>query len=124
MKFLAKWIPGLFVGTFTSAIAAFVHADRIRINGQPIYYGLILAPALLLVTQRWVMSNYRNRISGIAFAVAWLLVTLRLAFPNSDGDYALGDTWFSTVYLGVSALLLSMSSVLSPKAKLQTADQI
>jgi hypothetical protein len=115
---LRSWLPGFLVGLLASTIAAFVHANRVRVLDQLIYYGLVLAPLFLLATQRWVMQNYRNRISGIAFFIAWLIVTVRLAIPNSSGDFALGDNWFSTVYLGVGALVLSMSMVISPKAKL------
>ena len=115
---LRSWLPGFLVGLLASTIAAFVHANRVRVLDQPIYYGLVLAPLFLLATQRWVMQNYRNRVSGIAFFIAWLIVTVRLAIPNSSGDFALGDNWFSTVYLGVGALVLSMSMVISPKAKL------
>lgn len=90
---------------------------------QPIYFGLVLAPLFLLATQRWIMQNYRNRISGIAFFIAWLAVSVRLAIPNSSGDLALADNWFSTVYLGVGTLVLSMSMVISPKVKFRGVSQ-
>ena len=116
---LRSWLPGFLVGLLVSAIAGFVHADRIKIADQPIYFGLVLAPLLLLATQRWIMQNYRNRVSGIAFFVAWLFVSVRLAIPNSGGDLAMAASWFSTVYLGITALVLSMSMVISPKVKLK-----
>ena len=117
MKKLLNWVPGFILGVLASVIASFAHADRIRINGQPIYFGLVLAPLFLLVTQRWIMGVFVNRISGIAFALAWVAVTIRMAVPNTDGDIALGATWYSTAYLGATALVLSMSSVISPRAK-------
>ena len=82
-------------------------------------YGLILAPAILLVVQRWTMGYFRNRTSGIAFALAWLLVTIRLAIPNADGDLALGALWYSTAYLGISAVLLTTSAMISPRQKIR-----
>lgn len=117
MSKILKWVPGFILGILVSAIASFAHADRIRIGDRPIYFGLVLAPLFLLVTQRWIMQYSANRISGISFALAWVLVTILMAVPNSDGDLALGATWYSTVYLGTAALLLSMSSVISPRAK-------
>lgn len=117
MRAIAKWIPGLLVGTLATAIASFVHADRIRIDGQAIHHGLLLAPALLLSTQRWLMNSYRSRSTGIAFFIAWLVVSVRLAIPNSDGDLAFGDIWYSSVYLGTTALVLSTSAFLSPRRK-------
>lgn len=119
----SKWsmLSGFLIGLGASAIASFAHADRTRVGDQMIYFGLALAPAFLLATQRWVMGYYQNRISGIMFGLAWLVVTIRLAVPNSDGDLGLGATWYSTVYLGVTALLLSMSSVLKPRTKLTAA---
>jgi hypothetical protein len=122
MKFLKLWFPGFIVGFGAATVAAFVQADRIRVSGQLIYFGLILAPLFLLVTQRWLMSHYQNRISGIAFATAWLLVSIRLAIPNAGGDLALSATWYSTAYLGASAVLLSMSMVIRPKPKLYLVD--
>lgn len=118
-----SWLPGFIVGVLASTIAAFIHANRIKVMDQPIYFGLVLAPLFLLATQRWIMQNYRNRISGIAFFIAWLAVSVRLAIPNSSGDLALADNWFSTVYLGVGALVLSMSMVISPKVKFRGVSQ-
>lgn len=118
-----SWLPGFIVGVLASTIAAFIHANRIKAMDQPIYFGLVLAPLFLLATQRWIMQNYRNRISGIAFFIAWLAVSVRLAIPNSSGDLALADNWFSTVYLGVGALVLSMSMVISPKVKFRGVSQ-
>lgn len=117
MRKIRNWLPAFIVGLLVSSLAAFVHADRIKIADQPIYFGLVLAPLFLLATQRWLMQAYRNRISGIAFFIAWLLVSVRLSIPNSGGDLALASSWFSTAYLGVTALVLSMSMVLSPKVK-------
>ena len=116
-------LSGFLIGVGASAIATFAHADRTRVGNQMIYFGLALAPAFLLATQRWVMSYYRNRVSGIMFALAWLVVTIRLAVPNSDGDLGLGATWYSTAYLGITALLLSMSSVIKPRTKLSVATE-
>lgn len=118
-----SWLPGFIVGVLASTIAAFIHANRIKVMDQPIYFGLVFAPLFLLATQRWIMQNYRNRISGIAFFIAWLAVSVRLAIPNSSGDLALADNWFSTVYLGVGALVLSMSMVISPKVKFRGVSQ-
>lgn len=116
-------LSGFIIGVGASAIASFAHADRTRVGDQMIYFGLALAPAFLLATQRWVMGYYGNRVSGITFALAWLVVTIRLAVPNSDGDLGLGATWYSTAYLGITALLLSMSSVLKPRPKLVAASE-
>ncbi len=117
MKRLKAWLPSFIVGVGATAIASFVQADRVRINGQLIYFGILLAPLFLLATQRWLMNVYQNRVSGIIFLISWILVTIRLAIPNTDGDLALGATWYSTVYLGTAALVLSMSLVIRPKAK-------
>ena len=115
-----KWVPGFVAGLAVSSVAAFAHADRTTLAGYKIHYGLVLAPLLLLVTQRWVMDHYKNRISGIAFGIAWLLVTIRLSVPNSEGDVAIAANWYSTYYLGISALLLSMSAVVAPRSQRET----
>lgn len=116
MRRIFSWLPGFVVGVVISSIAAFAHADRIKVGDYKVHYGLVLAPALLLVSQRWVMSHYKNRVSGIAFGFAWLITTIRLAVPNSDGDLAFGANWYSTYYLGICALTLSMSAVIAPRS--------
>lgn len=116
MKLISKLAPGFIAGLLTTLVTTFIHADRIKIAGQPIYFGIVFAAVLLVTIQRLVMSRYQNRVSGIAFAVAWLVVTIRMAIPTTDGDLALGANWFTTVYLGISALILSMSSVIRPRA--------
>ncbi|MEY4311690.1 MAG: hypothetical protein RLZZ571_460 [Actinomycetota bacterium] len=68
------------------------------------------------------MSFFNNRSAGIAFALAWVLVTIRLAIPNSDGDLALGALWYSTAYLGISAMLLSTSAMISPRQKIRAVE--
>ena len=117
MKFLTKWIPGFILGLVAGSITSFAHADRIRLFDQKIYFGLVLAPAFLLVTQRGLMNYSKNRISGIAFALGWLVITIQMASQNADGDLALGGNWFTASYLGLAALVLSMSSVIGPRTK-------
>lgn len=122
MKFLKNWLPGFLIGVFVSLITSFVQADRIRVNQIMVHYGVILAPAILIVVQRATMSFFNNRSAGIAFALAWVLVTIRLAIPNSDGDLALGALWYSTAYLGISAMLLSTSAMISPRQKIRAVE--
>lgn len=122
MKKLASWLPGFSIGIVITFITSFVQADRIRINGMMINFGLVLATATLLVVQRWTMSYFQNRVSGIAFALAWLFVTIRLAIPNSDGDLALGAAWYSVAYLGISAMLLSTSALISPRQNIRAVE--
>jgi hypothetical protein len=121
LKFLTKWIPGFVLGLVAGSITAFAHADRIKLFDQPVYFGLVLAPVFLLVTQRGIMSYSKNRISGIAFAFGWLLITLKMGSQNADGDIALGGNWFTSAYVGLAALVLSMSSVISPRSKRLTS---
>ena len=122
MKKLASWLPGFSIGIVVTFITSFVQADRIRLNGVMVNFGLVLATATLLVVQRWTMSYFQNRVSGIAFALAWLFVTIRLAIPNSDGDLALGAAWYSVAYLGISAMLLSTSAMISPRQKIRAVE--
>ena len=122
MKKFASWLPGFAIGIVITFITSFVQADRIRLNGVMINFGLVLATATLLVVQRWTMSYFQNRVSGIAFAIAWLFVTIRLAIPNSDGDLALGAAWYSVAYLGISAMLLSTSAMISPRQKTRAVE--
>lgn len=112
-----KVILVMFIGAATTMIASFAHADRVRLQDKPIYFGLLLAPLLLVVVQRWMMSIMKNRWTGFAFLLAWILISVIFAVPNGDGDIVLSNKWFTSVYLGISALLLSMSAVITPRRR-------
>ena len=92
----------ILVGTGATLIASFVHADRIRVQNKPIYFGLLLAPLLLVVVQRWIMAVMKNRWSGFVFLISWILVSVLFAVPNKDGDIVLANNWYTSVYLGIS----------------------
>lgn len=115
---LKNWLPGLLAGALISSATAFIQADRIGLNGVMVHYGLVLAPAIVLIVQRYLMSYYQSRIAGMAYAFGWGLVTIRFAIPNSEGDLALAGVWSSMVYIGTCVLLLSSSAMISPRTKM------
>lgn len=100
------------VGAFVSAIAGFAHADRVLFAGIRIPYGLLLALSLCILAILWLNRQFQTRLAGTAFAVIWVLVTLRMGIESSSGDLVFTVTWYSSAYLIAGAILLSMTAVL------------
>lgn len=102
------------VGVFVSLIAGFAHADRILILGIRIPYGLVLSLSICFLTILWLNRQFQTRLAGTVFLVAWVLVTLRMAIESETGDLIFTVTWYSTAYIIVGAVLLSIAAVLPP----------
>ena len=99
-------------GLFVSAVAGFAHADRIVISGVRIPYGLVLALSICVLTILWLNRQFQTRLAGTVFLVIWVLVTLRMAIESANKDLVLTVTWYSTSYIIVGAILLSMAAVI------------
>lgn len=100
------------VGVFVSLVAGFAHADRIVILGIRIPYGLLLSLSICLLTILWLNRQFQTRLAGTVFVVSWVLVTLRMAIESGNGDLIFTVTWYSTAYIIVGAVLLSIAAVL------------
>jgi hypothetical protein len=99
-------------GLFVSAVAGFAHSDRIVISGVRIPYGLVLALSICVLTILWLNRQFQTRLAGTVFLVIWVLVTLRMAIESANKDLVLTVTWYSTSYIIVGAILLSMAAVI------------
>jgi hypothetical protein len=107
------------VGVIVSIIAGFAHADRIVILGIGIPYGLVLSLSICLLTILWLNRQFQTRLAGTVFTVSWVLITLRMAIESENGDLIFTVTWYSTSYIIVGAILLSMAAVI-PAMRLPT----
>jgi Ca2+/Na+ antiporter len=112
---MSKFPPFIFgfgAGVIISALAGFVHADRIQVNGTAIQYGLILALAIVVMSLVWLNRQFQTRFAGLGFLLAWVLVTLRLAVETSGGDLVFMVAWYSTTYIIVGAILLATAATM------------
>jgi len=101
-------------GVFVSMVAGFAHADRVRVTGVQIPYGLFLALSVCFLVILWLNRQFQTRLAGTVFLVIWVLVTVRMAMESANGDLIFTVTWYSTSYIIAGAILLSMTAVLPP----------
>ena len=66
-------------GVFVSMVAGFAHADRVRVAGVQIPYGLFLALSVCFLVILWLNRQFQTRLAGTVFLVIWVLVTVRMA---------------------------------------------
>jgi hypothetical protein len=95
-------------------VAGFAHADRVRVAGVQIPYGLFLALSVCFLVILWLNRQFQTRLAGTVFLVIWVLVTVRMAMESANGDLIFTVTWYSTSYIIAGAILLSMTAVLPP----------
>ena len=101
-------------GLLVSMVAGFAHADRVRVAGVQIPYGLFLALSVCFLVILWLNRQFQTRLAGTVFLVIWVLVTVRMAMESANGDLIFTVTWYSTSYIIAGAILLSMTAVLPP----------
>ena len=110
---------GALAGLAAAIVAGFVHADRIKLSGTVVPYGLVLALAIVILSLIWVNRRCQTRFAGIGFVLAWVLVTLRLAIETDGGDLVFMVAWYSTTYIIAGAISVAMAAtlpVLKPKS--------
>jgi hypothetical protein len=110
-RFVAVFL-GMITGLAAAIVAAFVHADRVKVFGTMIPYGLVMALALVLLSLIWVNRICQTRFAGIGFVLSWVLVTLRLAIETAGGDLVFMVAWYSTAYILAGAISLAMAATL------------
>lgn len=101
-------VVGLGAGAVMAMGSAFVHADRIKVGGFNLPYGVVLAIATILVVQLWLTRNFQSRTCAAGYALGWVGITVVLALIPTAQDLILpnqGRTW---AYLGLGAVAVSM----------------
>lgn len=105
---LWNFIFGVVIGAVISAITAFSHSDRIVVSGTIIRYGFFLAMLLIVLTQLWSGRYTGSRMTTLGYALAWIAVTVWFGMGTNDNDMSLPDGGWSTAYVAVGALVVTM----------------
>ena len=103
---------GLGSGLLVAACGAFVQADRIRLAGVLVPYGLALAVATALIWQLWLGGRTGQRLATVAFAVAWVVTTLGIGTGRVGQGVVLAAEVRVTWYLGLGALAVALGASL------------
>ena len=114
MRKLGWFVVGVLIGFGVGIAAGFVRADRIRIAGVMVHFGIALAIAAVLVIQLWLTRRFQSRWIGVGYAVGWISATIKLGAANGTGDLVLPGSALSTVYVLLGAIGLSMFAALPP----------
>lgn len=114
MRKLGWFVVGIAIGFAIGIAAGFVRADRVRVSGTMIHYGIALALAGVLVIQLWLARRYQSRWISIGYAVGWISATVTLGAANSSGDLVLPGSALSTVYVLLGAIGVAMFAGLPP----------
>lgn len=101
-------VIGLISGAVVGMGSAFVHADRTRIAGINLPYGVVLAITTVLVVQLWLTRNFQSRACAVGYALGWLGVTVVLAMIPTAQDLILPNQTRTWAYLGLGAVVVSM----------------
>jgi hypothetical protein len=105
---------GLLSGVMLGMGGAFVQADRVRVSGVLIPYGLVLALACALLWQLWFGRDTQDRLATVSVAVAWVVTTVKLGMGSSGGDVALPANGRVTAYLLAGAVVVTVGAILPP----------
>ena len=108
MKRLVMLATGIAAGALVGAGAAFVHADRTKVAGFNVPYGVVLAVTTILVVQLWLTRNFQSRSCAVGYALGWVAITIVLALIPTARDLVLPNQTRTWAYLGLGAVVVAM----------------
>ena len=114
MRKFAWLLFGAIAGVVVGVVAAFVRADRIRISGTMVPYGIVLALLGVVVAQLWLARRFQSRLISIGFAVGWVAITIVLGAANGTDDLVIPSSGTSAAYVLIGAILVSMCAAIPP----------
>lgn len=123
MKRLALIALGTIPGVAVAGMTTFIHAERVKIFGITIVFGVFLAVAIILVAQLWLTRYFQTRTIAIGYALGWLVTTIGLALWPTSQDLALPDESRTWAYLALGAVAVSLGASLPVLRLPQVAHQ-
>jgi len=103
-------LVGLIVGVIFSFGTGFVQADRMRLQGHTVYYGVPLAVAILVTVLIWLNRHFQSRLPGAGTLLGWIVATWQLTIETSGGDLGLVPALHVNAYLIAGSLCLGMAA--------------
>lgn len=99
---LAGVVLGLFGG--------FLQAWTVPVLGWAAPVGLVLVLATVVACIRALVHAFGTRRAGVAFFVGWVVVSVLLALPTSEGDIVIAGNPLALVYLFGGVVIGSMAA--------------
>ena len=124
MKRISNLFIGAVAGLALGIPCAFIQADRIKIGGQVIPYGAVLALALIVVTQLWLARSTQSRFSAAGVASGWVLSVILLGQQFESHEAIIASAWWSKMYVLGGAIVIGCASTLQPMRQIQVTDEL
>ena len=124
MQKISHLLVGVISGLLLGIPCAFIQADRIKIGGQVIPYGAILALALVVVSQLWLARSAQSRTSAIGVAIGWVASILILGQQFGSHEAVIASAWWSKMYVIGGAIVVGCASTLPPMRPIQVSEEL
>jgi hypothetical protein len=119
MKKISNLLFGALAGLILGIPCAFIQADRIKIGGQVIPYGAVLALALIVVAQLWLARSSQSKLSAIGVAIGWVLSIMLLGQKFETFEPIISAAWWSKIYVIGGAIVIGCASTLPAMRPIQ-----
>jgi len=124
MQKFSNMFVGLLAGLALGIPCAFIQADRIRIGGQVIPYGALLALALIFVCQLWLARSTQSRFSAIGVALGWVLSTTLLGKRFGSYEAIIFASSWSNIYVIGGAIVIGCACTLPALRPVIKSDEL
>ncbi len=124
MQKISNLFVGILAGLTLGIPCAFIQADRIRIGGQVIPYGAVLALALIVVSQLWLARSSQSRLSAIGIAIGWVISVILLGKQFGSYEQIISAAWWSNVYVIGGAVVIGCACTLPPLRPVIKSDEL
>ena len=124
MHKISNLVVGIFAGLALGVPGAFIQADRIRIGGQVVPYGALLALALIFVSQLWLTRSSQSRLSAVGIAIGWILTVIFLGKQFGSYEQIISGLWWSNVYVLGGAVVIGIACTLPALRPVIKSDEL
>jgi len=124
MQKISNLFIGIVAGIALGIPCAFIQADRIKIGGQVVPYGALLALALIVVSQLWLARSSQSRISAVGIGIGWIISTVLMGKQFGHYEAIIFEAWWSKIYVIGGAIVIGCTSTLPPLRPLINSDEL
>ena len=124
MQKVSNLFFGILAGLTLGIPCAFIQADRIKVGGQVIPYGAILALALIVVCQLWLARSTQSRLSAIGVAIGWVLSTVLLGKHFGSYEAIIFASTWSNIYVIGGAIVIGCACTIPPLRPVVKSDEL
>lgn len=112
----------VFGGVILGLFGGFLQAWTVPVAGIALPVGLVLVLACLLAGIRALIHLFDSRRAGVVFFVGWVVTSVVLAIPTSEGDIVIAPDGLALVYLFVGVIAGSAAANIPARLRPVTPD--